>query len=122
MASEFLGYERGRLLLESIGTFWSSTFRDKDVLQNHLEGVGSIYGQRYFDLLEIVLAKSIFDIPVFHREKWTCMPLPLSMNTGLGMNVAALPCLRATFLTMYLYTVKWSAIVRICWNFRSISP
>ena len=31
------------------------------------------------------------------------MPEPLSPKSGLGMNVAVLPCLRATFLTMYLY-------------------
>ena len=38
------------------------------------------------------------------------MPLPLSMNSGLGMNVAVLPCFRATFLTMYLYFSTLSAI------------
>ena len=41
--------------------------------------------------------------PSFHSEVWTCMPVPLSMNSGLGMNVAVLPCFLATFLTMYLY-------------------
>ena len=35
-----------------------------------------------------------------------CMPLPLSPNIGLGMNVAVLPCLRATFLTTYLYHIS----------------
>ena len=30
------------------------------------------------------------------------MPEPLSPKSGFGMNVAVLPCLRATFLTMYL--------------------
>ena len=39
------------------------------------------------------------------------MPEPLSPKSGLGMNVAVLPCLRATFLTMYLYHMSWSAIV-----------
>ena len=48
--------------------------------------------------------------PSFHSETWTCMPLPLSSNSGLGMNVAVLPCRRATFLTMYLYFSTLSAI------------
>ena len=36
-------------------------------------------------------------------------PLPLSPKSGLGMNVAALPCLRATFFTTYLNHISWSA-------------
>ena len=39
------------------------------------------------------------------------MPEPLSPKSGFGMNVAVLPCLRATFLTMYLYHISLSAIV-----------
>ena len=31
------------------------------------------------------------------------MPEPLSPKIGFGMNVAVLPCFRATFLTTYLY-------------------
>ena len=38
------------------------------------------------------------------------MPLPLSPNTGFGMKVAVLPYFRATFLTMYLYHIRLSAI------------
>ncbi len=38
------------------------------------------------------------------------MPLPLSLNSGLGMNVTVLLCLRAVFLTTYLYMSSLSAI------------
>ena len=38
------------------------------------------------------------------------MPLPLSPKSGLGMKVAALPCLRATFFTTYLNHISWSAM------------
>ena len=38
------------------------------------------------------------------------MPEPLSPNIGFGMNVTVLPCFRATFLMMYLYHIKLSAI------------
>src|SRR6478736_751342 len=34
----------------------------------------------------------------FHREKWVCIPEPLSSKIGLGMKVAVLPWRRATFL------------------------
>ena len=50
------------------------------------------------------------------------MPLPLSMKSGLGMNVAVLPCLRATFLTMYLYLSTLSAISTSGAKRMSISP
>ena len=33
----------------------------------------------------------------------TCMPLPLSPKSGLGMKVTTLLCFLAVFFTMYLY-------------------
>ena len=42
-------------------------------------------------------------LPSFQSDWWLCMPEPLSPKSGFGMNVAVLPCWRATFLTMYLY-------------------
>src|SRR5215471_12039898 len=38
------------------------------------------------------------------------MPEALSSNSGLGMNVAVIPFLRATFLTTYLYIIRLSAM------------
>ena len=38
------------------------------------------------------------------------MPDPLSSNSGLGMNVADLPKLWATFFTTYLNAISLSAI------------
>ena len=49
------------------------------------------------------------------------MPLPLSPKSGFGMNVAVLPCFRATFLTMYLYHISLSAIFTSGANRMSIS-
>src|SRR5207244_7104372 len=61
-------------------------------------------------------------LPSFHNELWTCMPEPLSMKIGLGMKVAVLPYLLATFLMMYLYLRTLSAISTSGANFMSISP
>ena len=60
-------------------------------------------------------------LPPFHSDVCTCMPVPLSWKSGLGMNVAVLPYLRATFLTMYLYLKTLSAISTSGENFMSIS-
>ena len=37
------------------------------------------------------------------------MPLPLSANSGLGMNVTVLPYWSATLRMMYLYSIMLSA-------------
>src|SRR5437870_8278504 len=60
-------------------------------------------------------------LPFFQSDWWVCMPEPLSMNRGLGMKVATLPCLRATFFTMYLYQRTLSAICVKLVNRMSIS-
>ena len=49
------------------------------------------------------------------------MPLPLSPNSGLGMNVTVRPAARAVFLTMYLYAINVSAIASSGRNRMSIS-
>ena len=40
-----------------------------------------------------------------------CMPEPLSMNSGFGMNVTVLPAFHAVFLTTYLYLRTLSAVL-----------
>ena len=42
-------------------------------------------------------------MPSFHSDKCVCIPLPLSLNSGFGMNVTVLPWFFATLRTMYLY-------------------
>ncbi len=49
------------------------------------------------------------------------MPLPLSPNSGLGMNVTVLPAARAVFLMTYLYSISLSAIDSSGLNLMSIS-
>ena len=49
------------------------------------------------------------------------MPLPLSPNSGLGMNVTVLPAARAVDLITYLYVISLSAIASSGLNRMSIS-
>ena len=51
----------------------------------------------------------------FHKLKCTCIPDPLSWNSGLGMNVTTLPCRCATFLQTYLYIITLSHMVTSSW-------
>ena len=64
------GYSRGELFLQNISSFWSQVFNDVPLVTALLDGQAEGLSQAYFDLLEIILAKSVHDIPVFHREKW----------------------------------------------------
>src|SRR5579859_6579584 len=60
-------------------------------------------------------------LPFFQSDWWVCIPEPLSLKTGLGMNVAVLPALLATFRTMYLYFIILSAALIRVSNRKSIS-
>src|SRR5579859_4515840 len=60
-------------------------------------------------------------LPSFHSDWCVCMPLPLSLKSGLGMNVTVLPTRLATFFAMYLYSIMLSAERTSRLNFRSIS-
>src|SRR5437588_10213762 len=48
--------------------------------------------------------------PSRHSDWCVCMPEPLSMKIGFGMNVTVLPAWRAVFLTTYLYLSTLSAV------------
>lgn len=64
------GYNRGQELLNALGTFWTRLFQQREFIQGFTEGVEIDIDQEYFNFLERVLATSIHDIPVFHRDKW----------------------------------------------------
>jgi hypothetical protein len=71
--TELHGYSRGEIFLQNISSFWSKVFNDVDVVTALLDGQAEGLAQAYFNLLEIILAKSVHDIPVFHREKWVLL-------------------------------------------------
>ena len=71
--SEVYGFSKGRLLLNSISSFWSLVFKDAELIKSFVGGIEKTLSQAYFNLLEIILKKSVQDIPIFHREKWTLL-------------------------------------------------
>jgi len=64
------GYTRGEIFLNNISSFWRLIFQQADLVQAMLDNHEETLAQAYFNLLEVILAKSVHDIPVFHREKW----------------------------------------------------
>ena len=71
--SEAYGYTFGRIMMENLSSFWTRVFQDPDVIQAEVSGTAESLAQSYFNLLELILSKSVHDIPVFHREKWTLL-------------------------------------------------
>src|SRR3954463_4554302 len=69
---------------------------------------------------EYTLPAKVF-FPSFQIDMWLCMPLPLSKNIGLGMNVAVLPGWKQGFLTAYLYWWTRSPAVTAVPNLMPIS-
>jgi len=80
-----LGYTNGGQFIKALGSFWNVLFKDNLLITNYVQGFEELLAQSYFDLLEVVLKKSVQDIPVFHREKWTLLTFKESeLNEGTG--------------------------------------
>jgi len=72
------GYTKGSDFLKAIGTFWSVIFKDNLLVKNYVEGMDDLLSQEYFNFLETIMKKSIEDIPVFHKSKWTLLTIKKS--------------------------------------------
>jgi len=63
-------FDRGRTMMQQLGSFWNLIFQDADRLQAHVRSSGNEHGQTYLDFLEAVACVSRFNVPVFHAENW----------------------------------------------------
>lgn len=68
-------YNRGRDLLNQLGSFWAQVFEGRASLQTHLRSVGNRQGQNYLNMLETTACVSRFTVPVFHQENWYLLTL-----------------------------------------------
>lgn len=79
------GYNDSRILLNALGTFWSTFFTEKDLIQKTLSGMTIDFENEYFRFCENVLALAVKDIPVFNRERWRNIRLlesKINVDTG----------------------------------------
>ena len=53
-----------------ISSFWSRFFKDREVLESLSAANDHLMGQLYLELLELLLANSIKDVPVFSKSNW----------------------------------------------------
>ena len=66
----FKGLDKGEQALTVLSDFWQIWFRDKKILRDYIHAFNFDVAQSYFDLMEGILATSIIDVPLFHRERW----------------------------------------------------
>lgn len=62
-------------LVKGLSSFWLRLFRDKASLDDMYRATEHQLGQAYFDVLEAVLARSLEQAPLFHREYWKLIEL-----------------------------------------------
>ena len=61
-------FDRSRVLLSLLGTFWAKTYIGTDQLRSYVQATGNTVAQSHQNLLETVAAMSRFEVPLFHRE------------------------------------------------------
>lgn len=54
----------------SLGSFWTTIFRDKDALKGYTRGQVQEIIQRYQDLVEVINNYSVTESPILHKENW----------------------------------------------------
>lgn len=74
-------------LVRGLSSFWLRLFRDKASLDATYRATEHQLGQAYFDILEAVLARSIDQAPVFHREYWKLIELREDLLVTVGPGV-----------------------------------
>ena len=63
-------YTDGTVLYESLGSFWTQIFQERDTLKGYTLSQAEELIQHYYNLLETINSYSVKDVPVFHKEKW----------------------------------------------------
>jgi hypothetical protein len=62
--------DRGRKLLSLLGSFWSSVYERRDVIQKYCEARGETAQQVYLNCMEALRALSRYEVPIFHEQNW----------------------------------------------------
>jgi len=81
--------ERGRTLLSTLGSFWSSLYEGSDQVLSYVRGRALVEQQARLNFLETAAAVSRETVPVFHKENWSLVRAKESeMSTADGAFLA----------------------------------
>ncbi len=62
-------------LYKGLSSYWIKAFKDSAQLEAMYSGTETLFAQLYLDLMEIILSKSLTNIPVYHKEDWRLLLL-----------------------------------------------
>lgn len=75
-------------LFNSLGDFWTRTYKDRDFIANLCKGDSLLAAQTYLNLLETAACLGRSTVPAFHREHWFPLVIRESeANTGDGVKL-----------------------------------
>lgn len=57
-------------LYHSLGSFWIQVFNEQGTIKGYTMAQAEEIIQRYMDLVEVVRAYSVEDVPIYHTERW----------------------------------------------------
>ena len=78
----------GSSVKEALGLFWSSLFRDQELVEAEISARVLSACQTYIDAMEALSLRDHSGMPVFHREHWHPALIRLSeRNTGCGLTI-----------------------------------
>ena len=78
----------GDSVKEALGSFWSTLFKDRELVDAAVSARVLSACQAYIDIMEALSLRDHSGIPVFHREHWHPLLIRLSeRNTGCGLKV-----------------------------------
>jgi len=80
--------QAGASVKEALGLFWSSLFRDRELVEAEIAARVLSACQAYIDAMEALSLRDHTSMPVFHREHWHPALIRLSeRNTGCGLAI-----------------------------------
>lgn len=66
---------KGALLLQQLGTFWTNVFQEANILQAHMRSNAQEQAQTALDFYEAVACLSRFTVPIFHTDNWELLTI-----------------------------------------------
>jgi hypothetical protein len=107
-------FDRPDVLLDLLGSFWSSTYGDAEFVRDYAAATGYDAQQTYLQLLDLVNSVSRFSIPLYKSEAWFALTLresQLRRNLrprvyGAGTYSDSGPAYGSTQTTVYFHVDK----------------
>lgn len=67
--------DRPSQLLNTVGSYWSTTYLGMDFLEDVLKAKANLTAQTWINFMELIASISRFSVPVFHRQNWQAVTI-----------------------------------------------